>query len=67
MRARYAWPGKKSVSIERLVMPMAADDGEINAICGISIPEVADVDIEMYTGQGPARLISEDDLMLMAS
>jgi hypothetical protein len=67
MRARYAWPEKKSIFIERLLIPMAADDGQLNAICGISIPEVADVDIEMYAGHGPARLISEDDLMLVAS
>jgi hypothetical protein len=67
LRARYAWPERKSIAIERLLIPMVADDGQLNAICGISIPEVADVDIEMYSGRGPARLISEDDLMLIAS
>lgn len=67
MRARYAWPEKKSIYIERLLIPMADDSGQMSAICGISIPEIADVDIEMYTGQGPARLVSEDDLMLIAS
>lgn len=66
MRARYAWPERKQIAIERLLIPMAADDGILNTICGISIPEVADVDIEMYAGHGPAKLIGEDDLMLMA-
>jgi hypothetical protein len=67
MRARYAWSGRKYVSIERLLIPMAADDGKLNSICGISIPEVADVDLEMYAGKGPAKLVGEDELLLIAS
>lgn len=67
MRARYSWAGRKSIAIERLLIPMADDHGELNSICGISIPEVADIDLEMYAGHGPARLIGEDELMLIAS
>jgi Uncharacterized protein conserved in bacteria len=67
MRARYTWTGRKSIAIERLLIPMAADDGELNSICGISIPEVAYIDLQKYAGRGPARLVSEDELMLIAS
>jgi hypothetical protein len=63
LRGRYVWQDK-SVPIERLLIPMVGDDGRVNSICGISIPEIADVDLEMFAGQGPARLVSEDELML---
>ena len=66
MRAEYAWPGGKYLPIERLLVPMASDDGVLSAICGISVPDIADVDLEMYAGYGPARLISEKELMLKA-
>lgn len=64
MRGYYVWPNGKSVPIERLLIPMVNDDGHPNTICGISIPEIAEVDLAMYAGQGPARLIGEDELML---
>lgn len=64
MRGYYVWPNGKSVPIERLLMPMVDEEGRANTICGMSIPEVAEVDLAMYTGQGPARLVGEDELML---
>jgi len=64
MRGYYVWPNGKSVPIERLLVPMVDEDGHANTICGISIPGVAEVDLAMYTGQGPARLVGEDELML---
>lgn len=66
LRARYRWPHRKSIAIERLLIPMASDDGVLSAICGISIPEVPDIDLEMYAGQGPAHLVSEEECMLLA-
>jgi hypothetical protein len=66
MRAEYAWPGGKYVPIERLLLPMATDDGQLGAICGVSVPDIADADLEMYAGYGPARLLNERELMLRA-
>ncbi len=65
MRGYYVW-SQKSVPIERLLIPMTTDDGVLNAICGMSIPEVAHIDLEKYTGSGPARLVREDELMRWA-
>lgn len=62
MRGYYIW-SHRSVPIERLLIPMTSDEGVLSAICGISVPEVAHVDLEMYTGHGPARLVGEDELM----
>jgi len=66
MRAEYIWPMRKFVPIERLLVPLADDDGQVCAICGISVPEIADIDLEMYAGHGPAMLVREDSLMLDA-
>lgn len=66
MRAEYAWPGGRYVPIERLLIPLASEDGRLTAICGASIPDIADADLEMFAGYGPARLLSEEELMLQA-
>lgn len=63
MRGYYVWP-QKSVPIERLLIPMVSDEGDVNAILGISVPGVADIDLELYTGEGVAQLVGEDELML---
>lgn len=67
MRALYAWPGRKYVPIQRLLIPLAGDDGRLSAICGVSVPDIADADLEVFAGCGAARLVSEEELMLMAS
>jgi hypothetical protein len=65
MRGRYVWP-EKSIAIERLLIPMAADDGRMNTICGISIPEAGPQNLETCVGVGPAQLVGDDELMLAA-
>lgn len=65
MRGHYTWPGK-SVPIERLLIPMTDAAGTLDTICGLSIPAIADVDLEMFVGHGVARLICDDELLLKA-
>lgn len=65
MRGRYVWPNV-AVDIERLLIPMADDEGKLTTICGISIPAVPDNEMELYVGRGPARLVGEEELIVAA-
>lgn len=38
VRGRYTWP-ERSVGIERLLVPMTDNDGQLNTILGISVPD----------------------------
>lgn len=66
MRARYLWP-HKSLSVERLLIPMKNDAGQVSTICGIAVPDVAAVDLDMFRGTGPAQLVCDEELMLKAA
>jgi hypothetical protein len=66
MRARYLWPDK-SLSVERLLVPMTNDAGLVAAICGIVVPDVAAVDLDKFRGEGPAQLVCDEELMLKAA
>lgn len=66
MRGRYAWPDR-SIPIERLLVPMADDDGRLSAICGISVPHVPDEELEFRAGHGPAQLVGDDEPLLSAA
>lgn len=65
MRGRYVWPNV-AVDIERLLIPMADDNGKLSTICGISIPTVPDSEMELYVGRGPARLVCDEELIVAA-
>lgn len=65
MRGHYVWP-TKSVPIERLLVPLAGDDGGVAAICGIVVPDILESDLDRFAGSGPARLVGVDELVLAA-
>jgi hypothetical protein len=55
VRGRYAW-SERSVAIERLLVPMADNDGRLNSILGISIPDTALETLNLYAEIGAASL-----------
>lgn len=67
MRGRYVWPDA-SITIERLLLPMADDDDQLTAICGISRPlDVSYDDLDGRVGSGLAQLVGDDELILAAA
>lgn len=55
LRGRYTWPDR-SVEIERLLVPMADDAGNLTTIFGLTIPHVADGTLVLCAGEGAAVL-----------
>lgn len=56
IRGHYTWHDK-SVAIERLLVPMADQDGRLNAILGISVPvDIPTNALAAFAGIGPAKL-----------
>jgi hypothetical protein len=55
VRGRYTWP-ERSVGIERLLVPMTDDDGTLNTILGISVPDTQLDMLNLLAGMGAAVL-----------
>ncbi len=55
VRGRYTWP-ERSVGIERLLVPMTDDDGTLNTILGISVPDTQLDMLNLLAGIGAAVL-----------
>jgi hypothetical protein len=53
-RGRYTWPNR-SVPIERLLVPMTDDQGQVTSIFGVTIPTLPlDDFVIVFTGDGAA-------------
>lgn len=61
IRGQYVWDDC-SVEIERLLVPMTDNEGQINAIFGLTIPAVATDSLRLFAGIGMAQLKIDDVL-----
>lgn len=56
LRGRYTWPNK-SVDIERLLVPMSDEAGNLSSIFGVTIPlNTATDTLLFFSGMGAAKL-----------
>jgi hypothetical protein len=61
-RGRYTWPDR-SLPIQRLLVPMADDQGRLSSIFGVTVPvEPLDDFVIVFTGNGAAGF-EVDDVM----
>lgn len=61
VRGQYKWTDR-SVKIERLLVPMVDDEGRINTIFGVSVPDVSTGSLHLFAGSGAAQLKIEEIL-----
>jgi hypothetical protein len=61
LRGRYTWPDR-FVAIERLLVPMTDNDGHLNSIFGISIPDAPTDALPVFAGLIPARLEIDEQI-----
>jgi hypothetical protein len=54
VRGQYKWVDR-SVKIERLLVPMVNDQGQIDTIFGVSVPDVSTGSLHLFAGIGPTR------------
>lgn len=55
IRGQYVWDDS-SVGIERLLVPMTDDEGQINSIFGLAISDVSTDSLRLFAGIGAAQL-----------
>lgn len=60
-RGRYTWPNH-TMNIERLLVPMANPDGQLNFIFGVSMPDVPTDHLAMSAGIGAASLEIDEQI-----
>jgi hypothetical protein len=61
-RGRYTWPDR-FVNIERLLMPMADNDGNLNSIIGLTIPDTPIDTLHIFAGIGAARMEIDEKII----
>lgn len=66
MRGRYVWPGTE-VAVQRLLIPLLNEDGTVSAICGLAVPDGSEAEWRRATGEGPAKLLGENERILLAA
>lgn len=60
-RGRYVWPNR-SVDIQRLLVPMADNDGQLTTIFGIIVPDVPERRELLFAGGGNLRLEIDEQI-----
>lgn len=61
LRGRYVWPDR-SVDIERLLVPMTNDDGQLTTILGLTIPNTPTDTLLVFAGVGAAQLQIDEEI-----
>jgi len=61
VRGRYEWP-EMSIEIERLLVPMTDETGNVTTILGAAIPDIPADTLLIFAGYGPARLVIDEVL-----
>lgn len=61
LRGRYTWP-TRSVEIERLLVPMADDEGRLTTILGVTLPASATDTLLVFAGVGAAQLEIDEEI-----
>ena len=60
-RGRYTWPDR-SMNIERLLVPMANPEGQLNFIFGVSIPDMPTDRLAVSSGIGAGSLEIDEQI-----
>jgi hypothetical protein len=63
IRGRYEWP-EMAIGIERLLVPMTDDTGQVTSILGLAIPNVSQDALLFFAGHGAARLVIDEVMSL---
>jgi len=64
-RGFYVWPDTK-VPVERLLIPLAGDNGKISAVCGIIIAGLSDRALAGLIRKGNPQLVCHEEMPLAA-